>query len=379
MGHANLKPFDNLVKIAESLSSRVTVVEVFGDEIPNPLDVDTGHSTTARISHSSGRRPLSSMLRIALTQLRISIQLLRSSRRVDFWIFFMGDSMVIPTLTARLSGKPVILVLGHYLDGELKFYFHVPVGRILKALKIFKGLILWLSNWIVVYSPRLIKEWQLERYKEKILFGWEHLIDFERFRVFTRFQDRDRAVGYVGRLSAEKGVMNFVRAIPLVLERDPNLRFAIVGSGSIESEIVNYVVKEKLIERVRMTAWVPHEELPLHLNKFRLLVLPSYTEGLPNVMLEAMACETPVLAMPVGSVPDVIVDGQTGFIMKGNAPSDIAEGIVRALGSSELGDVAESARRHVINEFSIDRSLDRWTSLFERVKFGSNPDAKRRQ
>ena len=98
---------------------------------------------------------------------------------------------------------------------------------------------------------------------------------------------------------------------------------------------------------------------------FRLLVLPSYTEGLPNIMLEAMACGTPVLATPVGAIPDVIIDGKTGFIMENNSPECIAENVVRALNSPDLERIAEDGRRFVEENFSFEKTVENWKRILQ--------------
>ena len=81
-------------------------------------------------------------------------------------------------------------------------------------------------------------------------------------------------------------------------------------------------------EVVEVTGWVDHEEVPAELNDLRLLVMPSEpTEGLPTVILEAMACGTPAYATPVSGVPDVVRERRTGFLMSSRDPDGIAADI----------------------------------------------------
>ena len=94
-----------------------------------------------------------------------------------------------------------------------------------------------------------------------------------------------------------------------------------------------------------------------YLNHLRIFVLPSYTEGLANIMLEAMACGTPVLATPVGAVPDVIVDGKTGFIMENSSPECIAANVIRALEHPDLEGVSLRARALVEREYTFERAV----------------------
>lgn len=108
--------------------------------------------------------------------------------------------------------------------------------------------------------------------------------------------------------------------------------------------------KENLNKKVELTGWIPHDKLPDYLNMLKLVVLPSYTEGLPNIMLEAMACGTAVLATSVGGIPDVIKDGDTGFIMENNSPECVAENVIMVLNDSNLDRIVKNAKELIEKE-----------------------------
>ncbi|MGI5892725.1 MAG: glycosyltransferase family 4 protein [Bacillota bacterium] len=168
-------------------------------------------------------------------------------------------------------------------------------------------------------------------------------------------------------MSAEKGIENFAKALPAILHDHQNFHANIGGDGPLKEEIKVILEEDNLTTRVSLLGWISHDDLPKYLNQFRLLVLPSYTEGLPNIMLEAMACGTPVLATPVGAIPDVIIDGKTGFIMENNSPECIAENVIRALNSPDLERIAEAGRWFVEGEFTFERVVERWKKVLEEI------------
>ena len=75
----------------------------------------------------------------------------------------------------------------------------------------------------------------------------------------------------------------------------------------------------------------------------------------------------PVLAMPVGAIPDVIVDGRTGFIMENNTPECIAENVIRALNSPNLERIADAGKRYVEENFTFEKAVENWRSILEEI------------
>jgi glycosyltransferase involved in cell wall biosynthesis len=146
-----------------------------------------------------------------------------------------------------------------------------------------------------------------------------------------------------------------------------NVDFVLVGEGPLFS-LVNKKIGVFNGGQVKVLKWLPRHELPLLLNKLRLLVLPSATEGLPNVVLEAMACATPVLATPVGAIPDIVKEGETGFLLKSNDPKHIAERIVELLNNPELLEkVSIKAYNYVRENFSFEKTLDAWRKILSKL------------
>jgi len=312
------------------------------------------------LKHREGMNVFTRVLNYFYTQLRISYTLAKITRNIDLWIFYIGgDSLLLPMLTVKLLRKKVVLA---FAGSSVQILKSVN-DSFFKPVKILSKINCILSKRIIVYSENLIKELNLEKYRNKIYIAHKHFIDFDKFKIKKKFYDRADLVGYIGRLSEEKGTLNFVKAIPQIINEGDDLVFLIGGDGQLRDKIERYLEKESLSNKIKLTGWIPHDELPDYLNELKLDVLPSYTEGLPNVMLEAMACGTPVLATPVGAIPDVIKDGETGFIMKNNSPECIAENVVRALKHPDLARIVENARAMVEREYTYEAAVERYREI----------------
>lgn len=304
-------------------------------------------------------------IRYILGQLKYSCHILRLSGAVEYWIFFTGgERMFLPMMVARLLRKPVLMYMPGSATRDANFSkdpFSLPT-RILSTMT------KRISDNIIVYSPPLISEWGLEECRQKVIIAHRHFLDFDAFTVTTPSSDRSNLIGYIGRLSGEKGIQHFTQALYYLLDDDRRLRILIGGDGALKDSIVSSLRDKGITDRVDMPGWIARDDLPQYLNELLLLVIPSYTEGLPNIMLEAMACGTPVLATPVGAIPDVIVDGKTGFIMENNTPECIAENVIRALRSPELENVAEAGRRFVEENFRFEKVVGDWENILQNIE-----------
>jgi glycosyltransferase involved in cell wall biosynthesis len=303
------------------------------------------------------------MYNYAKAQLTIPFLMIKLSKNVDFWIFpISGEDLLPCVILSKIQRKPVIMVLSS--STELMTNHHK--NPFTPIVVFFTKVNYFLATKIVLYSSALVSEWHLEKYRHKIHIAHRHFLDFTTFTITTPLSQRPPLIGYIGRLSGEKGIQHFAQALPAILSEQKDLRVLIGGDGELKEAIAGTLQEEGIADRVNLLGIITHDDISKYLNQLRLLVLPSYTEGLPNIMLEAMACGTPVLATQVGAIPDIIKEGETGFIMEDNSPMCIAENVIRVLNSPDLVWIAENGRRFVEENHTFEKTMERWKELLQR-------------
>ena len=355
-------PLSNLLEIVCCFSDDVYVIT--GSVKDVKVKMERKGIKTYNVLLRETNNLLARILRYMHLQIQVSLLLAKLSKNVDIVLFFMQSGAFLPALTAKLFRKKILLVLPSSIAQMAKCrddFFD-------KMLICLQSVSYELADRIIIYSPNLITEWNLGKYSHKILVTHRHFVDFSRFTMRNEISKRPKLVGYVGRLSKEKGILNFLRAIPMIVTKNDLIEFLIGGDGPLRNEIEEHVDQRSLNNKVNLIGWISHEKLPFYLNELKLLVLPSFTEGLPNILLEAMACGTPVLATPVGAIPDVVVEEKTGFLLKSTKPERITERVLELLGNSILLErVSKEAYKFVRKEFCFEKTLELWKNVLREL------------
>jgi glycosyltransferase involved in cell wall biosynthesis len=357
---ASIPPLKNLIQILNEFSTNLYLItDTEGSKVSERKDNLIVHS----IKYYKKNKSLLRLINYFYVQLQYIIKIIFILSEIDVFVFYMNEGASISPIFLKISRKRTIYLVASSLKNCRKSLKDEKI--IHKIFEKFENLNYKLSNKLILYSPLLIEEWSLEKYQKKIRIAHKHFLDFSNFNIQKPFSNRSNLIGYIGRLSAEKGIQNFVEALPIIIDRYQDLDIIIGGDGPLKDDVKNSLEKQNISDHVTIYSWIAHDNLPSYFNKLRLIVLPSYTEGLPNIMLEAMACGTPVLATAVGAIPDVIKDGETGFIMENNSPGCIANNIIRALNHPHLEKISENARKLVEHEFTFEKAVNRFRKIID--------------
>ncbi|MEN6486266.1 MAG: glycosyltransferase [Syntrophobacteraceae bacterium] len=173
----------------------------------------------------------------------------------------------------------------------------------------------------------------------------------------------------VARLVPDKDHDTLIRAFDIVARRHPGVELRIVGDGPRRQAVENLVRRAGLSQRVRF--------LPGRLDPFPLygesdiFVLSSHREGLPNVILEAMAAGLPVVASAVGGIPEVVRHGRTGWLVPSEDPGAMADALERLLSDGRTRSAfGDAGRRLVEEEYSMSRMVRCHVEIFEKITGG---------
>lgn len=173
---------------------------------------------------------------------------------------------------------------------------------------------------------------------------------------------------FMGEIGQGKGVYDLLDAIKLLdLDNSP-VKVLLCGNGEIE-KVSKYVADLGLKEIVELPGWISGHEKKTLLEEAYLFVLPSYFEGLPMGILEALATGTPVITTPVGGIPDAVIDGYNGFLVPTNSPQQIAERIKKVLNDKNLWrKLSENAMLTIRDNFSMKQTEEKLRVLYDSLR-----------
>ena len=271
-------------------------------------------------------------------------------------------------LAAKLAGVPVVITNEHNVDS-------------------------WKSNWqltldrrLATYSDRIIavseavKNFYVENAnipadKFEVIYNGVDL-DFWQNNILSQetiaekktklgLSQDDKVIVNIGRLHPQKGHEYLFRAVRKIIPRMKNLKFLIVGDGSMKDSL------ELLSERLGIKKYViftgKRDDIKDILCFSDISVLSSIREGFSNVILESMACGKPVVATDVGGNNEIVIDGKNGFIVPSRDEDTLADKILALASSEELTERMGLAARETVKKFSLKRMVDKTEQLYEKL------------
>ena len=157
---------------------------------------------------------------------------------------------------------------------------------------------------------------------------------------------------FVGRLHPVKGVVYLIEAMKIIASRNDKAKLLIVGDGSERKALHHLIQKKGLHKRVNLVGEVTNEEVLEYMATSDIFVLPSLSEGFPTTILEAMASGLPIVTSRVTGLPEIIKDGENGFLAQPKNPQQIADKLQLLLDNKELRGKISEANTETVKRYS---------------------------
>jgi glycosyltransferase involved in cell wall biosynthesis len=183
---------------------------------------------------------------------------------------------------------------------------------------------------------------------------------------------------FFGEIARHKGVFELARAFARVADELPGLRLVYAGKGSGAEETRRLAGELGLAGRIEFSGWLEAERARATLAAATIFVLPSFVEGMPMALLEAMALGLPVIATPVGGVPEIVTHEVDGLLVPPGDVDALGAAIARLMSEPALRErLGRAARETVAMRFSLDSAVERLLGIYRR--FGIEPREARRK
>ena len=266
------------------------------------------------------------------------------------------DSAVAALVARFATGRPLVVRLGYLLSSS--YHDAGRRGRAVAARVLERAAFATARHILVSSRDIAARVGSHERMTCKVVIHPTY-VDVDAFAAKTGY-DFDAPLVWVGRMTPQKNLHALIRGCALA-GRDLDL----IGLGELEEDL--RALAAGLPITVRFLGRAANEELPAMLRDHSVFILPSFYEGLPKALLEAMACGLVCVASTISGVTEVIREGDTGVLIEGFAPEDIAAAIERACrsGNATLG---QAARATIEAGYSLDGHAAREQRLYAQLE-----------
>lgn len=214
----------------------------------------------------------------------------------------------------------------------------------------------------------------IERYKIGVV---PNGVDANKFRPMDKNKIRKRLnlpldkriILFVGYLWPIKGLNYLIDAIPGIVKKRPNSLFLFIGQGHLKNKMIKKCRRYDVEKNVRFLGGKEHDEIPIWLNASDMLILPSLSEGRPNVVLEAMACGIPVIATRVGGTPELVENGFNGVLVEPKDSGGIKNGILTLLADECLRErMGRNGREKILRDrLTWEKYAEKTIEVYGRV------------
>lgn len=192
------------------------------------------------------------------------------------------------------------------------------------------------------------------------------------FKAATDLRGHEIDLVCVGRLSEQKGQLLLIDAFADAVEAGLRGRLVLVGDGELRPAIESKARARGISDRVVLAGWCSGAEVREHLLRARALVLPSFAEGLPVVIMESMALRRPVLSTAVMGIPELVQDGQNGWLVTPGDREGLADALLRIDRTSVdcLRQMGLAAQKRVLERHATASQVSKLDELFQRYSTG---------
>lgn len=279
---------------------------------------------------------------------------------------------ILGRIAAKILKAPVLIHQPHGLAmGELWQVLDVPQNPFIRrSLIVLEKIIAKFTDKFITYTEIETKEHLHYGIGKKeqfvtIPYGIDLNGFYENISGARRESPENHSpkIGTVGRLVTSKGCRYLIEAIALVKRPFPDIKLFIVGGGFLRNELEDLVKKTGLTDNVRFLG--VKDNIAEFLNGIDIFVSPTLYESFGITLIEAQACRKPVVASDVGSVPEIIKDGETGLLVPPKDPRAIAGAIIRLVRDKGLSKkLGEAGFESVRKNYTIERTMEKIEGLY---------------